>query len=50
MKKIALVGCGRIMGRHIEAIAATPGIDIALVCDKNEAKAKAAAARAAAGK
>ena len=31
------------MGRHIEAIAATPGIDIALVCDKNEAKAKAAA-------
>ena len=25
MKKIALVGCGRIMGRHIEAIATAPG-------------------------
>lgn len=33
------------MDRHIEAIAATPGIGIVLVCDKNEAKAQAAAER-----
>jgi UDP-N-acetyl-2-amino-2-deoxyglucuronate dehydrogenase len=43
MKKIALVGCGRIMERHVEAIAANPGLEIVLVCDKNEAKARAAA-------
>ncbi len=45
MKKVALVGCGRIMERHIEAIGANPGIEIALVCDIHEAKAKAAAER-----
>lgn len=45
MKKVALVGCGRIMARHIEAIGANRGIEIALVCDKDEAKACAAAAR-----
>ena len=45
MKKIALVGCGRIMERHIEAIAANPGMEIAIVCDKVEPKAKATAAR-----
>ena len=45
MKKIALVGCGRIMERHVEAIAANPGLEIAMVCDKEEQKAKAAAAR-----
>ena len=28
MKKIALVGCGRIMERHVEAIAANPGLAI----------------------
>jgi len=43
MKKIALVGCGRISKRHIEAIGATPGVEIALVCDKDEEKAKEAA-------
>ncbi|MEG1909465.1 MAG: Gfo/Idh/MocA family oxidoreductase [Bacteroidales bacterium] len=43
MKRIALVGCGRISVRHIEAIEATPGVEIALVCDCNEAKAKATA-------
>ena len=42
MKKIALVGCGRIMERHIEAIAANPGLAIVQVCDKNEAKAAGA--------
>ena len=45
MKTIALVGCGRIMERHIEAIAANEGIEIVQVCDRNEAKAKAAAER-----
>ena len=43
MKKVGLVGCGRISKRHIEAISATDGIEIAYVCDKNEEKAKAAA-------
>ncbi len=39
-KKIALVGCGRIVRRHIEAIAANPGVELALVCDSDEAKAR----------
>ena len=43
MKKIALVGCGRILARHLEAIAANPGLEIVLVCDKDAAKARAAA-------
>ncbi len=43
MKKVGLVGCGRISKRHIEAIAATEGIEIAYVCDKVEEKARAAA-------
>jgi len=40
MKKIALVGCGRISKRHVEAIAATEGVEITLVCDIIEARAK----------
>jgi len=40
MKKIALVGCGRISKRHIEAIKETPGVEIALVCDIIEERAK----------
>lgn len=40
MKKIALVGCGRISKRHIEAIKETPGLEIALVCDIIEERAK----------
>ncbi len=43
MKKIALVGCGRISKRHIEAITATEGVEIAIVCDKKEDRARAAA-------
>ena len=39
-KKIALVGCGRISKRHIEAINREDGIEIALVCDSNEERAK----------
>jgi len=45
MKKIALVGCGRIMTRHIEAIKANQGIEITQVCDIDEAKAQDAATR-----
>lgn len=43
MKKVALIGCGRIMARHIEAIGANEGIEISLVCDNDESKARAAA-------
>jgi predicted dehydrogenase len=38
--KIGLLGCGRISARHIEAIAANPGIAIGMVCDIVESKAK----------
>ena len=40
MKKIALVGCGRISKRHIEAIKETSGVEITLVCDILEERAK----------
>lgn len=40
MKKVALVGCGRISRRHIEAIKANKDIEITLVCDVLEEKAK----------
>lgn len=40
MKSVALVGCGRISNRHIEAIAANNGVEIAIVCDTNQAKAQ----------
>jgi len=39
--KLALVGCGRISKRHIEAVQAVDGIDIVTVCDRDENKAKA---------
>jgi len=42
VKKIALVGCGRIFQRHIEAIRAIDGLQIAIVCDSDEQKAKKA--------
>ena len=42
MKRVGLLGCGRISKRHIEAITSTDGVEIACVCDKNEEKAKAA--------
>lgn len=43
MKKIALVGCGRISKRHIEAIESTNGVEITWVCDKDATKAKTTA-------
>ena len=43
MKSVALVGCGRISKRHIEAIQEHPELEIKLVCDNNEEKACALA-------
>ncbi len=40
MKKVALVGCGKISNRHMEAIAEIEGIEIVCVCDVVEQKAK----------
>ena len=40
MKKVAIVGCGRVSKRHIEAIRDTEGVELALICDIDEAKAK----------
>ena len=42
-KKIAIVGCGRISKRHIEAIQGADGIQLSLVCDRDEAKGRALA-------
>ena len=39
-KKVAIVGCGRISKRHVEAISANKGIEIAMVCDIDENKAQ----------
>jgi UDP-N-acetyl-2-amino-2-deoxyglucuronate dehydrogenase len=44
MKKVALVGCGRISARHVEAIQDTGCVQIAMVCDKIEERAKTLAA------
>lgn len=44
MKRIALVGCGRVSQRHVEAIAAAPGVELAVVCDIDRAKAERLAA------
>jgi UDP-N-acetyl-2-amino-2-deoxyglucuronate dehydrogenase len=40
MKTVALVGCGRVSARHVEAIKDTQCVKIAMVCDKIEARAK----------
>ncbi len=45
MKKISLVGCGRIMNRHIEAIQSSPGLEIVAVCDVDRQKAEIASKR-----
>lgn len=45
MKRIALIGCGRISTRHIEAIEAHPELEIAVVCDIDKSKAKKTADR-----
>lgn len=43
MLKVALVGCGRISKRHIEAISETEGMGITMLCDIVEERAKAVA-------
>jgi UDP-N-acetyl-2-amino-2-deoxyglucuronate dehydrogenase len=43
MKKVALVGCGRISARHVEAITDTGCVSLAMVCDKVEERARALA-------
>ena len=39
--RIALAGCGRIAANHIDAIAATPGLELVAVCDIVPDRAKA---------
>ena len=39
--KTALIGCGRIAGHHCRSIVATPGVELAAVCDLKEDKARA---------
>ncbi len=40
MKRVGLVGCGRISKRHIEAIEANNNIEVSVVCDIKEERAK----------
>lgn len=44
IKNVAIIGCGRISKRHIEAINISKGVQIALVCDKDREKAERTAA------
>lgn len=44
MKNVALIGCGRITQRHIEAIATHPDLRVAVVCDMDESRAAEVAA------
>jgi predicted dehydrogenase len=46
--RFAIVGCGRIAERHIDAIFTTPNTKLVAVCDLNEVRAKEKAALAAA--
>jgi len=39
-KKVALVGCGRISRRHIEAISVNEGLELAVACDIREKRAQ----------
>lgn len=41
--RVALVGCGRISGRHFEAIERSPDLRLVAVCDLVEERARAAA-------
>jgi predicted dehydrogenase len=43
MKKIALVGCGRISKRHIQVLKQMPEMNLVSVCDVQEGRAQAAA-------
>lgn len=39
--RVALIGCGRIAGHHCRSIRSNPGLELAAVCDLEEAKAAA---------
>lgn len=43
MQNVALIGCGRISARHIEAIEVNPSLQVKIACDIVESKAKAVA-------
>jgi predicted dehydrogenase len=45
MRTIALVGCGRIADRHLQVIAMIPDLRLVGVCDRQEDRARDAAAR-----
>ena len=45
MKNVALIGCGRISNRHIEAIEAHPNLRVAVACDVQMDRAQAVAQR-----
>ena len=45
MKNVALIGCGRISNRHIEAIEAHPDLRVAVACDLQKDRAEAVAQR-----
>ena len=40
--RVALVGCGRISRNHFDALAAVEGLQLAAVCDSDEARARTA--------
>ena len=44
MKKVCIVGCGRISERHIQVIRQIPELELVAVCDIQEARARAAGA------
>jgi predicted dehydrogenase len=44
MLRIAVVGCGRIAMAHLSAVAETPSLEIAVLCDADEANLSRAAA------
>ena len=46
MKRIGLVGCGRISERHFQVLAANPGYQLAAVCDIQRERGEALAVKA----
>lgn len=45
MKKLALLGCGRISAKHVEAIKEVKGLSLVACCDINQTKAQVVAER-----
>jgi len=44
LKKVCIVGCGRISERHVQVLAQIPDLELAAVCDIQEARARATGA------